>query len=114
MSEQATARRGKKGTMTKKTWRLATVLAVAAGSLFAVAGNGSALPLGAKVGMVCPDPVAGATQTFNLETKTGYIETPDGNRVFMWSYDDPGVNNGHFQSPGPVLCATEGQDIDVV
>jgi hypothetical protein len=113
MSEQATARRGKKSTMTHKMWRLGAVLALAAGSLFAVAGHGSALPPGAKVGMVCPDPVAGATQTFNLETKTGYIETPDGNSVFMWSYDDPGVNGGRFQSPGPVLCARQGQTIVV-
>src|SRR5215468_6291456 len=116
MSEQATARRGKKGTMTQKMWRLGTVLALAAGSLFAVATHGSALPAGApKIGMVCtPGTVSGNTHTFNLETKTGYIETPDGNTVFMWSYDDPTVDNGHFQSPGPVLCATQGQDIDVV
>jgi len=115
MSEQATARRGKKSTMTHKMWRLGTVLALTAGSLIAVAGHGSALPLGApKVGMVCtPGTVNGTTHTFNLETKTGYIETPDGNSVFMWSYDDPGVDNGHFQSPGPVLCATEGQTIEV-
>jgi FtsP/CotA-like multicopper oxidase with cupredoxin domain len=115
MSEQATARRGKKGTMTQKTWRLGAVLALAAGSLFAVSVRGSALPAGApKVGMVCtPGSVAGSTHTFNLETKTGYIETPDGNSVFMWSYDDPGVDNGHFQSPGPVLCATQGQTIVV-
>src|SRR5215469_13340703 len=87
MSEQATARRGKKSTMTHKMWRLGTVCT--------------------------PGTVNGTTHTFNLETKTGYIETPDGNSVFMWSYDDPGVDNGHFQSPGPVLCATEGQTIEV-
>jgi FtsP/CotA-like multicopper oxidase with cupredoxin domain len=115
MSDQATARRGKKATMTHKMWRLGTVLALAAGSLFAVAVHGSALPPGAaKVGMVCtPGTVNGSTHTFNLETKTGYIETPDGNSVFMWSYDDPTVDAGHFQSPGPVLCATQGQTITV-
>ena len=43
MSEQATARRGKKATMTQKMWRLGTVLALAAGSLFAVATHGAAL-----------------------------------------------------------------------
>ena len=115
MSEPATARRGKKATMTHKMWRLGTVLALAAGSLLAVAVHGSALPPGApKLGMVCtPGTVSGATHIFNLETKTGYIETPDGNSVFMWSYDDPGVDAGHFQSPGPVLCATQGQTIVV-
>ena len=113
MSELATARRGKKGTMKHTMWRLGTVLALAAGSLLAVASHGSALPPGAKVGMVCSPPVAGTTQIFNLETKTGYAETPDGNSVFMWSYDDPSVNAGHFQSPGPVLCARQGQTITV-
>ena len=115
MSEQATARRGKKGTMKHTMWRLATVAALAAGSLLAVAVQGSALPAGApKVGMVCTlGAVSGNTHTFNLETKTGYIETPDGNSVFMWSYDDPTVDAGRFQSPGPVLCATQGQTITV-
>jgi hypothetical protein len=115
MSDQATARRGKRTTMTHKMWRLGTVLALTASSLLAVAVPGSALPPGApKVGMVCtPGTVNGSTHTFNLETKTGYIETPDGNSVFMWSYDDPTVDAGHFQSPGPVLCATQGQTITV-
>ena len=101
--------------MTHKMWRLGTVLALTASSLLAVAVHGSALPPGApKVGMVCtPGTVSGSTHTFNLETKTGYIETPDGNSVFMWSYDDPTVDAGHFQSPGPVLCATQGQTITV-
>jgi multicopper oxidase len=96
-------------------WRLGTVLALTASSLLAVAVHGSALPPGApKVGMVCtPGTVSGSTHTFNLETKTGYIETPDGNSVFMWSYDDPTVDAGHFQSPGPVMCATQGQTITV-
>src|SRR6476619_1248006 len=115
MSDQATARRGKRTTMTHKMWRLGTVLALTASSLLAVAVHGSALPPGApKVGMVCtPGTVNGSTHTFNLETKTGYIETPDGNSVFMWSYDDPTVDAGHFQSPGPVMCATQGQTITV-
>ena len=47
-----------------------------------------ALPAGApKIGMVCtPGTVAGGTHTFDLVANTGYIETPDGNSVFMWSY----------------------------
>jgi hypothetical protein len=102
--------------MTRKMWRLGTVLALAACSLLAVPWHGVALPVGfAKTGMVCtPGAVSGSTHTFNLVTKTGYIETPDGNSVFMWSYanaDTP--DNGHFQSPGPVLCATQGQTVTV-
>ncbi|MGB9377665.1 MAG: multicopper oxidase domain-containing protein, partial [Mycobacteriales bacterium] len=68
-----------------------------------------------KLGMICtPGTVAGATHTFNLVANTGYIQTPDGNSVLMWSYanaDSP--DNGSFQSPGPVLCVTQGQTVVV-
>ena len=44
--------------------------------------------------------------------KTGYIETPDGNSVFMWSYATGATPaSGHFQSPGPVLCANQGETV---
>jgi hypothetical protein len=95
--------------------RLLAVLALGAGVLLAIPSHSSALPAGApKVGMVCNQgSVLGTTRTFNLETKTGYIDTPDGNSVFMWSYDDINVDSGHFQSPGPVLCATQGETVVV-
>jgi hypothetical protein len=48
--------------------------------------------------------------SFDLTANTGYIETPDGNSVLMWSYSPTG---GHFQSPGPVLCVTQGQTVTV-
>ena len=36
---------------------------------------------------------------------------PDGNSVFMWSYANADApDNGHFQSPGPVLCVDPGRD----
>ena len=54
--------------------------------------------------------LSAGTRTFNLVANTGYIETPDGNSVFMWSY---GPEPGHFQSPGPVLCATVGETVEV-
>ncbi|MCU1657512.1 MAG: Multicopper oxidase, partial [Pseudonocardiales bacterium] len=76
----------------------------------------AALPAGApKVGMVCtPGTVSGTTHTFNLVAKTGYIDTPDGNSVFMWSYANADApDSGQFQSPGPVLCATQGQTVVV-
>jgi hypothetical protein len=94
--------------------RLGLVVALATGSAAAlVPGQASAIPLGApKVGMVCSDTPSGATQTFNLVAKTGYIQTPDGNSVFMWSYANADApDNGAFQSPGPVLCVTEGQAV---
>ena len=54
------------------------------------------------------------THTFNLVADTGYIETPDGNSVFMWSYADADRRDArHFQSPGPVLCVTQGQTVVV-
>src|SRR5262245_20525730 len=105
-----------RATMTRKMRRLGAVLALAACSLLAVPWHGEALPVGfAKVGMVCtPGTVSGNTHTFNLVTKTGYVETPDGNSVFMWSYANADApDNGRFQSPGPVLCATQGQTVVV-
>jgi hypothetical protein len=65
--------------------------------------------------MVCtPGTVSGTTHTFNLVANTGYISTPDGNSVLMWSYANADApDNGHFQSPGPVLCATQGETVVV-
>ena len=61
------------------------------------------IPAGApKVGMVCAPgtPSSGSTHTFNLVANTGYIQTPDGNSVFMWSYANADApDNGHFQTP---------------
>src|SRR5262245_52084641 len=109
-----TARRGRKATMTQRTRRLGLVLALvlAAGSALLAQGPAAALPVGApKIGMVCTPPTAGA---YNLTANTGYIETPDGNSVFMWSYanTDP-PDNGHFQTPGPVMCVTQGDTVTV-
>ena len=45
---------------------------------------------------------------------TGYIQTPDGNSIFMWSYANADApDNGAFQSPGPVLCVTQGEVVVV-
>jgi FtsP/CotA-like multicopper oxidase with cupredoxin domain len=90
--------------------RFAAVLTlVVAGCLFAP-GPAAAIPADAPpIGMVCtPGSVSGAAHTFDLVAETGYIDTPDGNSVFMWSYAESG---DHFQSPGPVLCVTQGQTV---
>ena len=63
-----------------------------------------------KVGIVCttgssPNP------TFTLDTKTGYIQLPDGNTMFMWGYSAGG---GAFQHPGPVLCVNQGDTVTVI
>jgi hypothetical protein len=101
--------------MRQGTGRLAAVVVLAAGAALMTPGHAEALPAGAKkVGMVCtPGTVSGSTHTFNLIAKTGYIDTPDGNSVFMWSYADADTDSGHFQTPGPVLCATQGETVVV-
>src|SRR5258705_10550493 len=104
MSERATARRGKKATMTRRTRRLGIVVALLAGAGILAPGTADALPAGSpKIGMVCtPGTLSGTTRTFELAAGTGYVQTPDGNSVFMWSYangDTP--DNGAFQRPRP-------------
>src|SRR5262245_47642073 len=80
-----------------------------------VAGSAVLLPHSAiaqsmpTIDMVCtPGTLAGGTRTFDLVANTGFVQTPDGNSVFMWSYGAPA-----FQSPGPVLCANQGETVVV-
>src|SRR6516165_1723557 len=125
MSEPRATPSGRTPTMTHRTRRLGLLLAAYAIAMFAafamtmfvvVLDTASALPAGfAKIGMVCtPGSVATGTHTFNLVTNTGDIDTPDGNSVFMWSYaNQDAPDNSHFQSPGPVLCVTEGETVVV-
>ena len=51
-----------------------------------------------------------AHQTFSLTARDGYVSTPDGNSIYMWSY---GMSSGKFQVPGPTLCVTSGQTVTV-
>jgi FtsP/CotA-like multicopper oxidase with cupredoxin domain len=117
MSEQAEmVRCGRKATMAGTIRRLGLVLALAAGSAVLIPGHADALPQGfPKIGMVCtPGSVSGNTHTFNLVANTGYADTPDGNSIFMWSYaNHDAPDNDHFQTPGPVLCVTEGENVVV-
>jgi FtsP/CotA-like multicopper oxidase with cupredoxin domain len=117
MSEQADmVRRGRKATMARRTRRLGLALALAAGSAVLIPGHADALPPGApKIGMVCtPGTVASGTHTFNLIANTGYADTPDGNSILMWSYANRDMpDSDHFQTPGPVLCVTEGETVVV-
>jgi FtsP/CotA-like multicopper oxidase with cupredoxin domain len=110
----------KKATMTKRTARFSLAVVLAAGSPWLVPGSfltaAAALPPNAPpTGMICtPGTVSAGTHTFNLVARSGYIDTPDGNSVFMWSYANADApDGGHFQSPGPVLCATQGQTVVV-
>ena len=65
-------------------------------------------------GIMCETPdtdAAGGNPTFNLDAKTGYVLTPDGNSVYMWGYTATGRS---FQLPGPTLCVGSGQKVTVV
>jgi Multicopper oxidase len=102
--------------MTQGIRRLALVAALGTGAALLVPVHASAIPPGSPtIGMICtPGTVSGSTHTFNLVANTGYIQTPDGNDVFMWSYANADApDSGHFQSPGPVLCVTQGQTVVV-
>jgi FtsP/CotA-like multicopper oxidase with cupredoxin domain len=95
---------------------LAVALVAATALTIAVQEDAGAIPAGApKTGMICtPGTLSGGARTFNLVAKTGHIGTPDGNSVFMWSYANADApDNGAFQSPGPVLCANQGETVTV-
>ncbi len=49
--------------------------------------------------------------TFSLTASDGYISTPDGNSIYMWSF---GNSSRGFQMPGPTLCVTSGEPVTVV
>jgi Multicopper oxidase len=102
--------------MAQRTRWLSLVIALVTGAALLIQGSAGALPSGSpKVGMVCtPGSVSGNVHTFDLVANTGTIETPDGNTVLMWSYSVNGDPNfPTFQSPGPVLCVTEGETVVV-
>lgn len=48
---------------------------------------------------------------FTLTARDGYINTPDGNSMYMWSYAPA---NHPFQLPGPVLCVNQGDTVTVI
>jgi FtsP/CotA-like multicopper oxidase with cupredoxin domain len=82
-----------------------SVIALVLGSLVPFASSASAGPV---VGTVCDtDP----QQTFSLTAGAGYVSTPDGNSIYMWSYAN---GKRGFQLPGPTLCVTSGQPVTIV
>lgn len=58
--------------------------------------------------MVC---TTSSNNTFSLTAKTGYINLPDGNVVYMWGLSE---GSNRFQHPGPVLCVNQGATVTVV
>lgn len=90
--------------------RVPLALLAAAALLLAPVWAAPAVATPPPLGIVCTEQPGDSTPTFDLETATGYIATPDGNSVFMWGYT---VDGGSFQLPGPILCVTEGDMVTV-
>lgn len=59
-------------------------------------------------GMVC---TSNPNATFTLTARDGYVNTPDGNSLYMWSF---AAGSDPFQFPGPVLCVNQGDTVTVV
>jgi FtsP/CotA-like multicopper oxidase with cupredoxin domain len=57
------------------------------------------------VGIVCS-----YGPNFSLQAMGGYIQMPDMNTMYMWSYAPAG---GAFQHPGPVLCVNQGDTVSI-
>lgn len=98
-------------TNTLLRWGIPSVLAMCLVTLLPVTPSRGATG-DAESGIVCTGDTAVAGQaTFSLTARDGYVHTPDGNSIYMWSYS-PGSNA--FQLPGPVLCVNQGDKVTVV
>jgi hypothetical protein len=65
-----------------------------------------------KSGIPCTsDGAGGASPTFSLSTRAGYINLPDSTTAYMWGYSEGAKA---FQHPGPVLCVNQGDTVTVI
>src|ERR1700716_1131661 len=81
------------------------VLAIVGGGAVPGPQSSAASP---PAGLEC---LSSSSNAFSLTAGGGYISTPDGNSIYMWSYGDTG---GSFQLPGPTLCVESGAKVTVV
>ncbi|MHB1490019.1 MAG: multicopper oxidase domain-containing protein [Cellulomonas sp.] len=88
--------------------RLAVAASVGALLLAVVVTNPRSAQAATSEGLLCD---SNAQQTFSLTARDGYVSTPDGNSIYMWSY---GNSSGSFQLPGPTLCVESGRPVTVV
>jgi FtsP/CotA-like multicopper oxidase with cupredoxin domain len=86
----------------------AGVVLAAAAVVLSVPTHAQSAISGPVDGILCD---TDASDSFTLEARTGYMQTPDGNSIFMWSYTRSGRG---FQLPGPTLCVTAGSPVTVV
>jgi FtsP/CotA-like multicopper oxidase with cupredoxin domain len=88
--------------------RLVVAATVVALILTAVVTNPHSAAAATSEGLLCDTDVR---QTFSLTAQDGYVSTPDGNSIYMWSY---GNSTRGFQLPGPTLCLTSGQPVTII
>ena len=101
--------------MTRTPRRLGLGLALAAALATLSSSAGPVYAAVQKTGMICTNgSLSGTTRTFHLVAKSGHVQTPDGNSLLMWSYANGDVNGSPFQEPGPVLCANQGETVNVI
>jgi FtsP/CotA-like multicopper oxidase with cupredoxin domain len=92
---------------TRRILAAAGAAAIGTGLVLTVPTGGSAAA-GPTTGIVCE---TSASNTFSLDARAGYINTPDGNSIYSWGY---AVSGGAFQLPGPTLCVESGATVTVV
>jgi FtsP/CotA-like multicopper oxidase with cupredoxin domain len=88
--------------------RLAVAATVVALIVAVVVTNPHPAGAATSEGLLCD---TNAQQTFSLTARDGYVSTPDGNSIYMWSYANSARG---FQLPGPTLCVTSGQPVTVI
>ena len=91
--------------LTSRIGLLGAVLTMVAAAATTVPTTASAAP---SEGLLCD---TSPTNTFTLTAGDGFVSTPDGNSIYMWSY---GSELRDFQLPGPVLCVTSGKTVTVI
>ena len=88
-------------------WAAAFGLAASIVAVLVVPGpSGSAAA--PPAGLEC---LTSSSNAFSLTASGGYVSTPDGNSLYMWSY---GPSGGAFQLPGPTLCVDSGVTVTLV
>ncbi|TDU83306.1 multicopper oxidase [Kribbella voronezhensis] len=87
---------------------LALLSAAAVIGASALVWSQAAASVAMSEGLLCD---TDSNQTFSLTAEDGYVSTPDGNSIYMWSY---GNSKRSFQLPGATLCVESGKPVTVV
>ncbi len=102
---------------TRRKAAAVAMLLVAAAASALLGPQGAPGPAGAAppdTGIVCTiDTRGSASSSIALEPTEGYMLTPDGNSVYMWSYGVAAAGGVEFQTPGPVICADVGDTLEI-